>query len=169
MRQQGTKVHLLGSGPILPQVLKAQEMLADRFDVAADVWSVTSYQQLRREALEVERWNLLHPTEPPRHSYVENILAGEEGVFVAASDYMRSVPEMIARWVPGGLHPLGTDGFGRSETREALRRFFEVDAECIALAALAELARRGAIKPIVVRDAIQQLGIDPEKVNPMRA
>src|SRR5205823_4400388 len=122
------KLHLLGSGPILPYVLRAQGMLAEQFGVAADVWSVTSYKELRREALEVERWNMLHPTEKPRRSYLEGVLEKEEGIFLAASDYMRSVPEMIARWVPGGLYPLGTDGFGRSETREALRRFFEVDA-----------------------------------------
>jgi pyruvate dehydrogenase E1 component len=164
------RLHLLGSGPILPYVLKAQTMLAEGYGVAADVWSVTSYKELRREALEVERWNLLHPAEKPRKSYVESVLAKEkEGIFLAASDYMRSVPEMITRWVPGGLYPLGTDGFGRSETREALRRFFEVDAECVTVAALAQLARRGALKPEVVRDAIQKLGVDPEKVSPMRA
>jgi pyruvate dehydrogenase E1 component len=163
------KVHLLGSGSILPHVLRAQELLAEQFGVAADVWSVTSYKELRREALEVERWNMLHPAEKPRHSYVEGLLAKEEGVFIAASDFMKSVPEMITRWVPGGLYPLGTDGFGRSETREALRRFFEVDAESVAVAALAQLARRGALKPVAVRDAIKKLGVDPEKVNPMRA
>ncbi|HEX5270192.1 MAG TPA: pyruvate dehydrogenase (acetyl-transferring), homodimeric type [Gemmataceae bacterium] len=171
-RVRGTplpRLHLLGSGPILPHVLKAQEMLAEQFGVAADVWSVTSYKELRREALEVERWNMLHPTEKPRQSYVESVLAKEQGIFLAASDYMRSVPEMITRWVPGGLYPLGTDGFGRSETREALRRFFEVDAESVTVAALAQLARRGALRPEVVRDAIAKLGIDPEKVSPMRA
>jgi pyruvate dehydrogenase E1 component len=163
------KVHLLGSGPILPHALKAQELLGEQFGVAADVWSVTSYKELRREALEVERWNMLHPAEKPRQSYVERVLAKEQGVFIAASDFMRSVPEMITRWVPGGLYPLGTDGFGRSDTREALRRFFEVDAECVTVAALAQLARRGAVRPEVVRDAIKKLGVDPEKVNPMRA
>jgi pyruvate dehydrogenase E1 component len=168
-RERGMKVHLLGSGPILPYVLKAQGMLAEQFGVGADVWSVTSYKELRRDALEVERWNMLHPTEKPRRSYLESVLEKEEGIFLAASDYMRAVPEMIGRWVPGGLYPLGTDGFGRSETREALRRFFEVDAESIAVAALWQLARRGALRPEVVRDAIQKLGIDPEKVNPMRA
>jgi pyruvate dehydrogenase E1 component len=163
------KIHLLGSGPIVPYVLRAQELLAEQFGVAADVWSVTSYKELRREALEVDRWNMLHPAEKPRRSYVESVLAKEQGIFLAASDYMRSVPEMITRWVPGGLYPLGTDGFGRSETREALRRFFEVDAECITVAALSQLARRGALRPEIVRDAIRKLGVDPEKVNPMRA
>ena len=163
------KVHLLGSGPILPHALRAQELLAEQFGIAADVWSATSYKELRREALEVERWNLLHPLEKPRQSYLQKMLAREEGVFIAASDYMRMVPEMIARWVPGGLFPLGTDGFGRSETRQALRRHFEVDAESIAVAALAQLAQRGAVKPHVVADAIKKFGIDPEKVSPMRA
>ena len=141
---RGPQAHLFGSGPILPHALRAQELLAEHFGVAADVWSATSYKELRREALEVERWNLLHPTEKPRQSYVQTVLAKEEGVFVAASDFMRALPEMIARWVPGGLFPLGTDGFGRSETRAALRRHFEVDAECITVAALSPA---GAARP----------------------
>src|SRR5205085_8606819 len=109
------KAHLFGSGPILPHALRAQEILASQFGVASDVWSATSYKELRREALEVERWNFLHPAEKPRRSYVEETL-GREGptdVYVAASDYMRALPEMITRWVPGGLFPLGTDGYGR--------------------------------------------------------
>jgi len=166
---KGTKVHLLGSGPILMQALRAQELLAQHFGVAADVWSVTSYKELRREALEVERWNLLHPLEKPRQSYLETLLAGEQGVFVAVSDFMRSLPEMIQRWVPGGLYPLGTDGFGRSETRPALRRHFEIDAECVAVAALAQLARKGQIKAEVVQQALQKFGINPDKISPMRA
>jgi pyruvate dehydrogenase E1 component len=163
------KVHLLGSGPILMQVLRAQELLGSQFGVAADVWSVTSYLELRREALEVERWNMLHPEQPPRKSYLETVLAKEPGVFLAASDFMRSVPELIARWVPEGLYPLGTDGFGRSETRPALRRHFEVDAESMTVAALSQLMRRGAVKPSDVASAIKKLGIDPEKISPMRA
>jgi pyruvate dehydrogenase E1 component len=169
IRPRGSKIHLLGSGPILRETLRAQEILAEKYGVAAEVWSVTSYRELRREALDAERWNLLHPEEKPRLSYVESVLAKEQGIFVAASDYMRSVPEMIQRWVPGGLYPLGTDGFGRSESRPALRRFFEIDAECIILAALAQIARRGEINPARVQHAIQELGIDPEKVNPMHA
>jgi pyruvate dehydrogenase E1 component len=124
---------------------------------------------LRRDALEVERWNLLHPQEKPRQSYLQTALAKEEGVFLAASDFMRAVPDMISRWIPGGLFSLGTDGFGRSETRAALRRHFEVDAECIAYATLVQLARRGAIKPQVAADALKKFGIDPEKINPMKA
>jgi pyruvate dehydrogenase E1 component len=166
---KGPKAHLFGSGPILPHALKAQELLAEQFGVSADVWSVTSYRELRREALEVERWNLLHPGEKPKQSYVEQLLAKEQGVFVAASDYMRVLPEMIARWVPGGLFPLGTDGFGRSETRPALRRHFEVDAECIAFATLSQLARRGHVKPALAQQALQKFGIDPEKISAMKA
>jgi pyruvate dehydrogenase E1 component len=167
---KGPKAHLFGSGPILPQTLRAQEVLAGQFGVPADVWSATSYKELRRECLDVERWNFLHPTEPARQSYLETVLSkeGAQDVYVAASDYMRAVPEMIARWVPGGLLPLGTDGFGRSETRGALRRHFEVDAECIALAALYQLARKGA-SPAAVQQAIDKLGVDPEKINPMHA
>jgi pyruvate dehydrogenase E1 component len=163
------KAHLLGSGPILNYALRAQEILAEQFRVEADVWSVTSYKELRRAALASERWNLLHPAEPPRTSYVEELLGGEEGVFVAASDYLRAVPEMIDRWVPGGLFPLGTDGFGRSESRAALRRHFEIDAECITLAALYRLSRTGAIRPAEVQQAITKLGINPEKLDPLRA
>lgn len=168
-KSKGPKAHLLGSGPILLHALRAQELLAEHFGVAADIWSATSYKELRRDALEVERWNLLHPLEKPRQSYLETLLAKEEGIFLAASDYMRSVPEMIARWVPGGLFPLGTDGFGRSETRAALRRHFEVDAECIAFATLAQLAQRGQVKPQLAAEALKKFGIDPEKVSPMRA
>jgi pyruvate dehydrogenase E1 component len=164
-----SRVHLLGSGAILREAMRAQQMLAERFEVAADVWSVTSYKELRRDALECERWNRLHPTTEARRSYVEKLLANEKGVFIAASDHMKSLPEMIQRWVPGGLTPLGTDGFGRSETREALRRHFEVDAECIAVAALDQLARRGEIKPERVQKAIKELDVDPEKVDPVRA
>ena len=165
------KAHLFGSGPILQCALKAQEILASQFEVAADVWSVTSYRELRREALDVERWNFLHPSDKPRQSYLEQVLSreGAKDVYVAASDYMRALPEMIYRWVPGGLFPLGTDGFGRSESRPMLRRHFEVDAECIALAALYQLARRGLLPLTVVQQAIPKLGIDPEKINPMHA
>ena len=137
--------------------------------MAADVWSVTSYKELRREALEVERWNMLHPTEKPRECYVQRLLAKEEGVFVAVSDYMKALPEMIQRWVPGGVYPLGTDGFGRSDTRSSLRRHFEVDAESITVATLHQLARRGALKSAVVQQAIDKLKLDPEKLDPVRA
>jgi pyruvate dehydrogenase E1 component len=164
-----TKVHLLGSGPILRHCLRARDLLGEKYAVQADVWSVTSYKELRRDALACERWNLLHPTEPPRKSYLESLLAKEDGVFVAASDFMKSLPEMIQKWVPGGLFALGTDGFGRSDDREALRRHFEVDAECIAVAALSRLMHRNEMKPEQVQRAIQDLGIDPNKADPVRA
>ena len=164
-----TRVHLLGSGTILREVLHAQQILAERYAVAADVWSATSYKELRRDALATERWNMLHPAEAPRVSYVERLLAKERGIFVAASDNMKSVPEMIARWAPGGLTALGTDGYGRSETRAALRRHFEVDAECIAVASLWQLALRGEVKRELVHRAIRDLGVDPEKVDPVTA
>jgi pyruvate dehydrogenase E1 component len=162
-------VHLLGSGSILRETLKAQEILADRYQVASDVWSVTSYKELRREALDVERWSLLHPGQEPRVSYVEKLLAKEQGPFIAASDYMKSLPEMITRWIPGGVYALGTDGFGRSDNRTSLRRFFEVDAQGIVLAALTQLARHGQIKLERVQQAIKDLGIDPEKMNSMNS
>jgi pyruvate dehydrogenase E1 component len=164
-----TRVQLLGSGPILRHCLKAQELLGEKYGVAADVWSVTSYGELRRDALACERWNLLHPAESPRKCYVEALLEKEAGVFVAASDYMKAVPEMIQKWVPGGLFALGTDGFGRSDDREDLRRHFEIDAECITVAALTRLMNRNELKSAQVRQAIQDLGIDPEKIDPVKA
>ncbi len=163
------RVQLFGSGAILRQVIEAQRLLAERFGVAADVWSVTSYSQLRRDALECQRWNMLHPDQPPRRGHVEQMLEGVEGPFIAASDYVRSLPELIQRWVPGGLFALGTDGFGRSDTRERLRRFFEVDAQSIAIAALHQLAQRGKIDVARVAHAIRELDVDPDKVNPMTA
>lgn len=162
-------VELFGSGAILRCVLGAQEILAERFGVGSTVWSVTSYSQLRRDALRCERWNMLHPDEPPRVAYLQQVLDGRRGPFIAASDYVRSVPEQIARWVPGDYFVLGTDGFGRSESRPYLRRFFEVDAECITIAALYRLCRAGQIPPHQVSQAIRQLGVDPEKVDPTTA
>ncbi|MBI5773622.1 MAG: pyruvate dehydrogenase (acetyl-transferring), homodimeric type [Verrucomicrobia bacterium] len=161
------KAHLFGSGAIMLSALKAQEILAERYHVSADVWSATSYKQLRTDALRAKRWNMMHPAETPRQSYVEQLLAKEKGVFVAVSDYMKIVPDQIAEWVPGGLMTLGTDGFGRSETREALRRFFEVDAESTVIATLYSLAQKGAIEKSVVAQAIKDLQVDPEKVFPI--
>jgi pyruvate dehydrogenase E1 component len=163
-----SKVHLLGSGALLREALRAQDLLAERYGIATDVWSATSYKQLRRDALEVERWNMLHPAEEPKKSYLERLLQKEQGIFVAVSDYKKLVPDMISRWVPGGLFPLGTDGFGRSDNRPSLRRFFEVDAECIVVAVLWRLAQRGEIKPAQVQKALKELDIDPEKADPLR-
>jgi len=160
------KAHILGSGPIINSALAAQEIL-ERYDVSADVWSATNYKQLRSEALNCTRWNMLHPTEEPRVSYLEATLAAETGAFVAVSDNIKAVPDQIAPWVPGGLMTLGCDGFGRSESREALRRFFEVDAECTAIATLYQLSRQGVIDSSVVAQAIQDLNVDPEKVHPV--
>ena len=163
---KGHKAHLFGSGPIILQALRAQEILAERYGISADVWSATSYKLLRTDALRTRRWNMLHPTLPPQKCYLENLLEDEEGVFVAVSDYVKTVPDQIASWVPGGLVTLGTDGFGRSDTRERLRRFFEVDAESIAIAALYALYEKGAIKAQTVEQAIRELGVDPEKAFP---
>jgi pyruvate dehydrogenase E1 component len=163
------RVHLFGSGSILGECLRAQEILADRFGIAADVWSATSYKELRREALACDRWNRLHPEQPTKKSYVQTLLEKEKGVFVAASDFMKSLPEMIQHWVPGGLTALGTDGFGRSDDRSALRRHFEIDAECIAVAAMFRLVSTGTVSPADVQRAIKDLGVDPDKVDPVRA
>lgn len=163
------KAHLLGSGPILAEALRAQEILAERYKVSADVWSATSYKLLRHDALRARRWNMLHPTEPPRKSYLETLLEKEKGVFVAVSDNMKAVPDMIAPWVPGGLIALGTDGFGRSDTREKLRRFFEIDAETTVVATLYGLAEKGKVGRHLVARAMKDLGVDPEKVHPQIA
>src|SRR5205823_1025268 len=137
--------------------LRAQQMLAEKFDVSADVWSATSYKLLRNEALRAQRWNMLHPIEPPKKSYLQTLLEKEQGAFVAVSDNVKIVPDQIAPWVPGGLTTLGTDGFGRSDTRERLRRFFEVDAECTVIATLHALAQKGEVERSVVARAIKEL------------
>jgi len=160
------KAHLLGSGPILREALRAQEILADQFNVSADVWSATSYKLLRSDALRTRRWNMLHPTETPRKSYLETVLEKEPGTFVAVSDNLKLVPDQIAPWVPGGLMTLGTDGFGRSDTRQRLRRFFEVDAESTVVATLHALAEKGQVDRPTVARAISQLGVDPDKTFP---
>jgi pyruvate dehydrogenase E1 component len=157
------RAQLFGSGAILRQVLKAQKLLAEKYNVSSDVWSVTSYNELRRDAQECKRWNVLHPTQPPRVSYIERALEGVEGPCVASSDNLRILAEQIAEWVPGGLFALGTDGMGRSESRGALRRHFEVDAECIALATLYQLKKQGKCDGQCVANAVKDLGIDPEK------
>ncbi len=161
------RAQLFGSGAILNEVLKAQDILWDKFQVAADVWSVTSYKVLRRDGLQVERWNMLHPTKKPRVPYVSQCLKGAQGVCVAASDYLKALPDSIARWLPKAFYSLGTDGFGRSDSRAALREFFEVDAKFVALATLYSLAQEKQIKPGVVQKAIKDLDIDPEKVEPV--
>ncbi|MBM4416371.1 MAG: pyruvate dehydrogenase (acetyl-transferring), homodimeric type [Chloroflexi bacterium] len=162
------RVQLLGSGAIVNEALAAQQLLAERFGVAADVWSVTSYTELRRDALSAERWNLLHPTEEAQVPYVVRCLGERPGVVVAATDYVKALPDGLAKWIPGPFLALGTDGFGRSGTRAELRNFFEVDARYIALAALRGLAQTGALDHADVQRAMATLGIDPAKPDPAR-
>jgi len=161
------RIHLFGSASILREALKAQQMLAQDFGVAADVWSATSYNELRREALACERFNLLNPGEAPRVPYVTRILEREPFPVVATGDYMKAVPEQIGRWVPGGLYPLGTDGFGRSEARAELRDLFEVDARYVTLAALRQLAAQGKFDADQLPEVAKKLEINPAKLDPM--
>jgi pyruvate dehydrogenase E1 component len=160
------RAQLLGSGAILHEVLSAQQILADKYGVAADVWSVTSYKELYKDGCSADRWNMLHPGEQQKSPYVTQCLGATDGVVVAASDYVKTLPNSIAKWVPRRVLALGTDGFGRSEGRPSLRDFFEVDARFIAVATLAELAREQKLSPDVVKQAIKDLEINPEKPNP---
>lgn len=160
------RVQLFGSGAILNCVLAAQEMLAEKYGVASDVWSVTSYTQLRRDAAACDRWNMLHPTEDPKVSYLQQMLDGVEGPFISASDYVRALGEQLTPWIPGDYFVLGTDGMGRSETRESLRRHFEVDAESITIATLSRLSKSGVFTASVVQKAIEDLGYDADKPDP---
>ena len=161
------RVQLLGSGTILREVLAAAEILEERYGIPADVWSVTSFSELRREALDVERWNARHPDAEPRTSYVEKCFAGTKGPFVAATDYMKLVSDQIRQWVPGRYVALGTDGFGRSDGRAPLRHHFEVDTKSVVAAALKALADDGTIEASVVTKAMTDLGVDPDKPNPV--
>jgi len=161
------RAQLMGSGTILREVLGAAELLKDDFNIPTDVWSVTSFNELRRNALEVERWNQLHPDEPAKKCYVEECLDGRDGPYVAATDYMKIVPDQIQRWVPGTFVSLGTDGFGRSDARKALRQHFEVDKRYIAVTALKALADDGAIDQKSVATAIEKYGIDPDRPDPV--
>jgi pyruvate dehydrogenase E1 component len=161
------KAQLLGSGAILNEALRAQEILEQKFGVAADVWSVTSYKELYNDGNETERLNRLHPNEKARVPYVTKCLTDATGVIVAATDYLKTLPNMISKWVPRRMATLGTDGFGRSEGRASLRDFFEVDAKFIALAALHELMLDGKLEASVVQKAMKELGISADKANPV--
>ncbi|GDX59840.1 pyruvate dehydrogenase E1 component [Nitrosomonadaceae bacterium] len=161
------RVQLLGSGTILREVIAAAEILDQDFGISADIWSVTSFNELRREALDVTRWNMLHPSEPARLSYVTNCLKDCTGPVVAATDYMKIFADQIREFVPGRYKVLGTDGFGRSDTREKLRQFFEVDRHYVAIATLQALAEDGKISAETVAQAIKKFGIDPDKPNPV--
>jgi pyruvate dehydrogenase E1 component len=160
---------LFGSGSILNEALRAQQILAERYQVATDVWSVTSYNELRRDGLEVDRWNRLHPTEAPRRPYIVDALEGSAGPIIASSDYMKAVPDQLTPWLGARLHTLGTDGFGRSENREHLRHFFEISAEAMAQATLSALAREGKIEAQRAAAAISELGFSPEKADAVKA
>jgi pyruvate dehydrogenase E1 component len=158
-------VRLLGSGTILREVIAAADVL-EELGVTSDVWSVTSFNELARNGMDVARWNLLHPGEEKRQAFVTELLAGSEAPVVAATDYMRSYADQIRAYVPAGYRVLGTDGFGRSDTREQLRRFFEVDRRYVAVAALSGLADRQVLSAADVKKAMKKLDVDPEKPNP---
>jgi pyruvate dehydrogenase E1 component len=163
----GPRVRLVGSGAILLQVIAAQALLAERFGVAAEVYSAPSFALLRRDALEIDRWNRLHPAQKPRVSYVSTVLGPKGGPIVAASDWMKTIPQLVSPWVDAPFVALGTDGFGRSDTRESLRAYFEIDAPSIAAAAMSALARSRDITPAAAEQAIAELGVDPEKADPL--
>jgi pyruvate dehydrogenase E1 component len=167
--KKAPRVQLLGSGTILREVIAAADLLAADFGVSADIWSAPSFTELRREGLQVERWNLLHPTEAPRKSYVETCLGQRPGPVIAATDYMKAFADQIRPFVPRRYRVLGTDGFGRSDYRKKLRYFFEVDRHFVAVAALRTLAEEEAVPSSVVADAIKKYGIDPDKPDPSRA
>jgi len=160
------KAHLLASGTVLNEALKAQRLLEDDFNVPTDVWSVTSFKELYRDAMDTERENILNPDAHQKYSYLDRMLGVEKGVFVAATDYVKTLPSALGKWIPGRYVTLGTDGFGRSDSRAALRDFFEVDARYIAYGALRALLWDQKLTPEFVVQAQRKLGIDPAKVNP---
>jgi pyruvate dehydrogenase E1 component len=167
-KKKSLRVQLLGSGTIFREVIAAAEMLEKDFGVVADLWGATSMNELRRDGIESERWSNLHPTAPRKISYVEQCLSGREGPIIAATDYVRLYSEQIRPYLPGKRFvTLGTDGFGRSDNRKNLRRFFEVDRRYITVAALKALADEGALPATTVAEAIKKYEIDPDKPNPM--
>jgi len=167
-KNSNLRIQLLGSGTILREVIAAADILKEEYGVISDIWSVTSFNELRREALDATRWNMLHPTEKPKKSYVRSCLEKQEGPVVAATDYMKIFADQIREFVPGKYRVLGTDGFGRSDTREKLRQFFEVDRYYVTVAALKSLAEEGKISPEKVVEAINKYNIDPDKPNPIK-
>jgi pyruvate dehydrogenase E1 component len=158
--QKSKQAHILVSGVAMPSAIRAAELLADEWDVAADVWSVTSWGELNRDGVEIEKEKLRYPDRPARVPYITKAFADTRGPAVAVSDWMRAVPDLIRPWVPGDMVSLGTDGFGFSDTRPAARRFFHVDAESITLAVLSQLARQGEVKPEVLSQAISKYRLD---------
>ncbi len=169
LKTSGIKATLLGSGAILNEAIKAQQILENDYKVPAEVWSVTSYKELYTDGIETDRWNILHPGEKQRLSYVQECFKNEQPVFVAATDYVKTLPCSIAKWLPGKLIALGTDGFGRSDDRAELRNYFEVDSRFITLSALCALAEQGKIDATLPKKAIVDFGIDPDKVSPLLA
>jgi pyruvate dehydrogenase E1 component len=163
------RVRLVGSGSIMQQVLAARELLAERYGIAAEVYSATSFGQLRADALQVERWNRLHPDQAPRVPYVAEVLGPDGGPVIVSTDWMKTLPDLVAPWIEAPYVVLGTDGYGRSDTREALRAHFEIDAPSIAAAALSGLARAGAWDPGAAAAAIRELGVDPDGGDPLLA
>jgi pyruvate dehydrogenase E1 component len=161
------QAQLWGSASMLNEALRAQKLLWDRYQVSSDVWNVTSYNELRRDALRADRWNRLHPAEPARKPFVQELMESTQGPIIAASDYMKVMSDQLSPWLSGRVVSLGTDGFGRSESRPYLRRFFEVDAESIVAATLAQLARWGQFDTARASQALTELGIDSEKRDPM--
>jgi pyruvate dehydrogenase E1 component len=161
-------VQLMGSGTILREVMAAADLLREDFGVLADVWSAPSFTELRRDGLAVDRWNRLHPTQAPRRSHVQTCLADTRGPVVAATDYIKTFADQIRPFVPRRYTVLGTDGFGRSDSRAALRRFFEVDRFAVAVAALHALVQDGELPAQTVADAIARYGIDPDAPDPVR-
>jgi pyruvate dehydrogenase E1 component len=161
------RAQLMGSGTILREVLGAAELLMQDFGIPTDVWSVTSFNELRRDALEVERWNQLHPSLETRKCYIEKCFAERPGPYIAATDYMKIVADQVQRWIPGRFISLGTDGYGRSDGRKALRQHFEVDKRYVAITALNALADDGVLDQKTVAEAIKKYGIDPDRPDPV--
>jgi pyruvate dehydrogenase E1 component len=159
-------VQLLGSGTILQEVIAAAAILKEDFSIDADIWSVTSFNELRREGLSLARWNMLHPEETPKLSYVESCLGNTKGPVVASTDYMKNYADQIRDYISGTYTVLGTDGFGRSDTREKLRHFFEVDRYFVVIASLSALVQDNVISADIVTKALKKFNIDPEKIDP---
>ena len=157
----------MGAGTILHEVIAASKILAEKFSIASEIWSLTSVNELVREGQAVDRWNMLNPEKQQKSSFVELELQNTEGPFVISTDYMKSYGEQLRKYIPGDLHVLGTDGFGRSDSRETLRRFFEVDRYFIVIAALSSLVRQEKLMPNIVSKAIKSFDLDIEKVNPL--
>jgi pyruvate dehydrogenase E1 component len=167
-QDKGPRVQLLGSGTILREVIAAADMLKNDWGVNADIWSCTSFNELRRNGIEVDRWNMLHPTQPPRKSHIEQCLEGREGPVIASTDHMRAFADQVRAFLPKRFRVLGTDGFGRSDYRVKLREFFEVNRAYVTVAALKALADEGTVPATKVEEAINKYGINPEKPNPVR-